>query len=664
MCGPLCEAVVKPGAQPGYGLVMLNRLEHANLFIIALDEKHEWFRYHNLFADFLLHIESEINPSEIPELQKRAALWFEQNANLDEAFRYALASGDMEWTATLIERNIETMLKTGEIFSLTHWLGRLPDEVIHRHPFLGLAYAWGSIAAYQVDNALYWIDDVQQVLDQVEKQERAGGVRAGGSRANVALRDSSDGLWNIRGGLAVCRSTLALLNGDAEQAARFSKQAVSSLDEESPFIHSLLALDDSLYHVLSGDTSKAIESLRKTTRIARQANNLMVMVIATCQLAEMQFLQGQLDLSQATYHKAQYMSIGPEGKPLPIAGLADIGLGEILLERNSLAEANAFLEHGIQSTGTLWWLSNLDALISLARLRQAQGDLAGSQAIITQAESLALNTDSSQWDDTLISAAAARLALQRGDLAEAEQWWGRGATPDFTASIPLADYPYQVYEYLVITQARLLLAIGRRQGRQDYLHQAYGLLDALLLEAKRFRRVTSQIEIQMLQSIVLFALGETEPSIKAMQIALAMGEPEGYRRIYLDEGWAIAEIITRCGSSHKTADDRLPSTAFINSLLDALRGAPVPAPTLPAAGEATHEAFTVKTEDGLTISLSLREIEVLSLIAEGKSNQEISARLYLTLNTVKRHAYNIYAKLDVKNRTQAVAKARRLGLIP
>lgn len=664
MCGPLCEAVVKPDAQPGYGLVMLNRLEHANLFIIALDEKHEWFRYQNLFADFLFHIESETNPSEIPELQKRAALWFEQNGDLDEAFRYALASRDMEWTADLIERNLETILKTGEIYSLTRWLSQLPNNIIHRHPFLGLAYAWGSIAAYQVDNALYWIDDVQQVLDQMEKQSKAGGSRAEANELRTLGKDRSDGLWNIRGGLAVCRSTLALLNSDAEQAAQFSKQAVDSLNEESPFIRSLLALDNSLYHVLSGDTSKAIESLHKTIRVARQANNLMVMVIATCQLAEMQFLQGQLDLSLATYHKAQYMSIGPDGKPLLIAGLVDIGLGEILLERNSLAEANAFLEHGIQTTGTLWWLSNLDALISLARLRQVQGDIDGSRAIIAQAEQLALSTDSSQWDDTLISAAATRLALQRGDLAEAEQWWNKSANPDFTASIPLEDYPYHIYEYLVITQARLLLAIGHHQGNQSYFRQALELLESLLLEARRLRRVTSQIEIQVLQSILLFALGETEASVKTLQIALAMGEPQGYRRIYLDEGWAIAEIMIRCEHKLKATDDQLPSAAFVNNLLAALRSTAVSVPALPAADAAPREAFTVKTEDGVTISLSLREIEVLSLIAEGKSNQEISNQLYLTLNTVKRHAYNIYAKLDVKNRTQAVSKARRLGLIP
>ncbi len=657
----LCEAVVNPEAQPGYGTVMLNRLEHAHLFITALDEKHEWFRYHPLFVDFLRHIHAEINPEEIPVLQKRAALWFEKNADLDEAFEYALASSDLEWTADLIQRNLQTMIQTGEIFPLTRWIGKLPDEIIHQRPGLSLAYAWGLIAAYQLDLAQYWIDDVQQsLISQIEKET---GIipYTDEPGATQALEDID--IWNVHGGLAICQSTLAILSGDLDKAAEYSREATSFLKEDNPFVHSLLALDDSLYYILSGDTQKAISSLRDTINIARRANNLLVLIIATCQLAEMQALQGHLSQACATLQKARLMAVGPDEKPLPLAGLIDIEFGEILLERDALEEAGTYLDRGCQATQTIWPISSLDGLISLARLRQTLGDTSGSQTIIAETLQTALGTESSQWDDSIISAVAVRLALQRGDLANADLWWKKGDFPDITGTISLENYPYHILEYLLITQARFLLETGLDTGGTKVFQQALELLGELLLEAKRFHRLTSQIEILVLQAMVQLAL-EDEQAINSLLQALALGEPEGYRRIYLDDGQRLYELLLKCQCVQQASSSYLPSPAFIESLLEAIQLASSTLPhTQRTLGQRT-DATTAKTDDGLPISLSAREMEVLTLIAEGKSNQEISAELCLALNTVKRHAYNIYAKLGVRKRTQAVLKARQLGLIP
>lgn len=660
LTGSLCEAVVKPDAQPGYGTVMLSRLEHANLFIIALDEKHDWFRYHHPFVNFLRHIQAEINPAEIPELHKRAALWLEQNAYLDKAFQHALASGDMEWAADLIERNFQTMIETGEINSLTRWIGKLPDEIIHQRPRLSLPYAWGLIAAYQLDLALYWLDDLQRSLDEFENQT---GAAPHLDEPETTKGFENAGVWNIRGGLAVCRSTLAMFSGDMEQAAEFSRQATVYLQEENPFVNSLLALEDSLYFVLSGDTPKAIESLRVTVRIARQANNLLVMIIAVCQLAEMQAMQGQLSQAWATLQKAQYMAVGPGGKPLPLTGLVDVEFGEILLERNSLEEANTYLERGCRVTQSMWSISRLDGMVSLARLRQAQGDILGSQDILAEAARMAVSTESSQWDDTAVSAVAVRLALQRDDLATAEQWWKKGRFPDLTGTIALENYPYHVFEYLLITQARFLLKKGQESRDAHDLQRALDLLETLLLEAERFQRATSRIEILVLLAMVQFALGDDRAK-KTLLRALALGEPEGYRRIYLDEGRRLSELLLQCRSAQQDSGSHLPSLAFIDGLLEAIRRTGEAQQAAQKPVEQRVDRITSKMEDSLPISLSAREMEVLALIAEGKSNQEISAQLYLALNTVKRHAYNIYAKLEVKNRTQAVSRARYLGLIP
>ena len=217
-----------------------------------------------------------------------------------------------------------------------------------------------------------------------------------------------------------------------EQAAEFSLQATDYLQDEHPFIQSMLALDESLIFTLSGDTVKAIESLQNTIRICRMANNLLVRVIATCQLADMQAMQGKLNQAWITLQKAHLMAVGPNGELLPPTVLVDIGLGEILLERNLLEEANVYLERGMKASGTIWLLRNLDSMVSLARLRQIQGDVSGSQAVIEDASQMVLSNKSSQWDETLISAIAVRLALQRGDLPDAEKWWYRGGFPNFT----------------------------------------------------------------------------------------------------------------------------------------------------------------------------------------------------------------------------------------
>jgi LuxR family maltose regulon positive regulatory protein len=653
LTGPLCEAVVKPDAQPGYGAILLNRLEHAHLFITALDEKHEWFRYHPLFADFLRQVQAEANPAEIPELHKRAALWLEQNGNLNDAIQHALASQEVAWAADMIERNVLTMINMGEVTALARWTGRLPDDITRQRPLLILAYAWALIVTNRLDLARYWLDEVRRSFDRLEKQT-----------AEAPIPDESF----IRGGLALCESYLAMASGDLERAADLSQQAISYLQDEeqyqrSIYYRSIIALDDSISSILSGDTQKAIDALRATTRIAQQANNQFVMIIAGCALADMQALQGQLSKAWETYQRVQYWAQGPEGKPLPLAGLVDMGLGEILLEHDLLEEARDYLERGVRITQSMWYIGSLHGVIALARLRQAMGDIPGTLEVVEEAARMALSTDASEWDEVVAPAVAVRLALQRDDLASAELWWKKGGLPDLNTPIALENYPYHVFEYLLLTQAKFLLVKDQGTGNAGNLKQAEELLGTLLLQAERFQRVTSQIEIFVLLAMVQSALGD-EGATKTLLRALALGEPEGYRRIYLDEGWRLTELLRQCRSMQQESGSHLPSLAFLDSLLEALQHSETGRKFEYRPVEQRASPTTAHLEDGLPISLSAREMEVLALIAEGKSNQEISAELYLALNTVKRHAYNIFAKLEVKKRTQAVSKARQLGLIP
>jgi LuxR family maltose regulon positive regulatory protein len=649
LSGPLCEAVVKPDAQPGYGAVMLNRLEHANLFITAMDEKRQWFRYHPLFADFLRQVQAQVNPAEIPELHKRAAVWAEGNGYLNEAFRHALASRDMAWAADMIERNVPAMINMGEMSTLARWIGRLPEEITHKRPLLSLGYAWSLIVSNRLDLARDWLEDVQQSVEQFEQQAAAAPT------LDVDLS-------GIRGGLALCESHLAMLSGDLEKAADLSRQATGYLPEGNVYLRSLLALDDAISTAMSGDTQKTIELSRATARIARQAKNRSVMIIAICEVAIMQWIQGQLGKAWETLQRAQHLAIGPDGKPHPLAGFIDIVSGEVLFERGELEEARDYLERGCQSIQSIWYLGSLGGMTSLARLRQAQGDISGAQEIVEEVARMALRSDASQWDAALASGLAVRLAVQRNDLAAAEQWWKKGGFPELHTPIALEDYPYHIFEYLLLAQARFLLVRGQETGKARDIKQALEWLGTLLPEAERFQRGASLIQILVLQAMAQYALGN-ERATKTLLRALALGEPEGFRRFYLDEGWRLAELLRQCRAEQKELGGHLPSLAFIDSLLESIQGAENGEQADQRAVEGRATPTTARLEDGFPISLSAREMEVLALIAQGKSNQEISAELYLALNTVKRHAYNIYTKLEVKKRTHAVSRARQLGLI-
>lgn len=655
LCGPLCEAVVSPDAQPGYGSVMLDRLENANLFIAALDDQHQWFRYHHLFSDFLRYMLERAYPLEIPSLRKRAAAWFEQQGDLEEALKYAVASGDPDWAADLLERHVDNLFRSGEVFALTPWVGRLPEQCLRSRPKIAVAYAWGLLGARQFEMAANWLDVAEQGLEST-------GKRKGKRKAAAPQKDASS--RSVYGALAVGRSILAMFQGDMEKAAAFSKQATGFLQEEYPFISCMLLLEDTLYSTLAGDTAKTIEALQTVISAARRVNNMIVLIIASCNLAEMQALQGQLSHALITLQKAQLLTTNADGSRHPLSGLVDTGFGVILLQRGVLDPAAEYLERGVRIAESLWTLGNLAGVLALAQLRQIEGDRQASQEIIERAASLAGNAQSDRWDEAMVGALAVRLALQRSDLPEAAQWWKRSGFPELQKKFSADTYPYHILEYLQLTQVRFMIASSQSSGNRQDLPLALDVLASLLRMTRRFKRVTSQMEVLVLQSIIQYAMEDPDAAAGRLLEALALGEPEDFRRVFLDEGQTIAPILTLCQEVQQRSTGILPSLGYIESLLEALQVTEAAGSHRAASVRRQDTVITARMEDGLPFSLSAREMQVLSLIAEGKSNQEIAAELYLALNTVKRHAYNIYSKLEVKKRTHAVLRARQLGLIP
>jgi LuxR family maltose regulon positive regulatory protein len=643
LSGPLCEAVAAPDAEPGSGAKFLHRLERLNLFITPLDPQHQWFRFHNLFSDFLRRTLAETNPSELPLLHTQAALWFEQHGELEAAFKHALATDNAEWVADLLDRNGMALSKMGAQSTLVRWIAKLPDALIRRHPRLGVAYAWGLVMTFQLDAARYWLDIVDQMLDAMDQSE-------------VDAADPADNRaeWSVRAGLAFCRSNLALMSGDTAQAAAYSREALSYLSTDSLYARSMVALGESLVVVFQGDTFRAIESLRQTVDLARRADNRFVLIVAMCALGEMQALQGHLSQALVTLEKARELASGPNGGLTALVGIVDNACGDVLRERNRLPEAKEMLERGYLLSQPEWALSSLQGMISLARLLQSEGDLQASQALMAKTYEEVLRTESSHWHGLFI-AAAVRLTLQRGDLPRARRWWEEGRLHDLPGLDNSGDSAYHYFEYQALALARYDIAMGRDASDEPRLRRALALLQSLLPKADEYKRVTSKIEVLILRALLEDALGQGEDAVDTLLSALALGEPEDYQRVYLDEGSAIVDLLARCLVRQQETHSLYPSVGYVESLLQVLR---------PETAMTPSDPRLARNMDEPAILLSAREAEILTLLAEGKSNQEIASDLYLALNTVKRHVYNIFAKLDVQKRTQAVAKARRLGLIP
>ena len=338
------------------------------------------------------------------------------------------------------------------------------------------------------------------------------------------------------------------------------------------------------------------------------------------------------------------MATDDRGQPLPIAGMALVGLGELWREWNDLETAVRYLSQGIECIGRWGEIGAMDGYISLAHVRQAQGDVNGAQEAIQNAWRIAVEFDATKVDDVMVAAHQAHLWVTQGNLEAAMRWFEeQGLTVDVALSelerrddgISSFGRRRRTREYTAL--ARLLIA----QGRSD---EALAVLASLLAIAERWGLDGYVIRNQILKALALHARGDMAQAMSALECALSLAEPEGYVRIFVDEGEPMARLLYQAAA-------RGIAPEYAGKLLAAFPDAE------PAAKPRQPQVEMIEP-------LSEREIEVLQLIAEGLSNREIAQKLFLSVNTVKVHTYNIYSKLSVHSRTQAVAQARALGILP
>ena len=628
LSGPLCDAVTgREGSQ-----ALLEVAERAGLFLIALDEVRGWWRYHHLFADLLQVRLRQEQPGRLPGLHHAAAAWCDAHGLADETIGHALAAGDAAWAARLIERHYDAIFLRGESATIQRWISALPVELARSRPRLLLAQAWMGLVGGDVEAAGAPLDAAERAFADAANEPFEPSV---GQAASL--------LANIPAAIALARAYLAVLHGDAEGTAASASRALPALGEEEWVLHSASLWILAIAEWVRGRLEDAERGFAASVAGWRAAGQLSLAAWACLDLGRVQRAEGRLDAPLATYQQLVEITAPPGRVAMPSAGIGYVGMAEVAYQRGELDAALRHVTKGIELCRQLSWKTQPLAagLVTLAWIRQASGDPGGAREAIAEAERIAPGPSLANLFNP-VPAQRARLLLAQGDIAAAARWAQEGG-------LRTDDEPtYQTErEHLVL--ARVLLA-------QDQPADALALLDRLYAAAASQDRAGSLIEIAALRALALAARGDADHAVDALAEALTLACPHGYVRVFADEGPPMAALLAQLIAAQRTdrAAARVPLSCLAR--LHRALGAQDIVPDADRDG--------VTAVPGLVEPLTSRELEVLTMLAAGRSNQAIAGQLVVTLDTVKKHVSHVLSKLGAANRTEAVARARELGLIP
>jgi LuxR family transcriptional regulator, maltose regulon positive regulatory protein len=625
LSGQLCDAVTGgAGSQ-----ALLELIERAGLFLVPLDEVRGWWRYHHLFADLLRARLLDQQPGQAARLHRNAASWYQEHGLADDAIGHAVAAGDTTWAARLIEQHFDAVFYLrGEAETIQRWLAVLPADLVRSRPRLLLAQALMAASSGRLAPVEPLLDDAERALagaDEEPFEPTAG--RAGSVLVNVPAL------------IAGLRCYLAELHDDAEATAMFAARVEAELGEGERQLSSIIQGFRATAEWLRGRLAEAERAFVSSLAGRRAAGLTTMAAVAGYELGVVQRAQGRLDAAARTAQEVLEITAPLGRPPLPGAGPGYVALAELAYQRNDLDTALRLAVEGIALCRQFVYSTLLGiGLATLAWIRQATGDPAGALAAMSEAMQAApgppglLNP---------VPAQRARLLLAQGDLAAVERWvqdCGLDADDE-------PDYPRE-QGHLVL--ARVLLA-------QGLPGQALALLDRLHATAIAQGRTGSIIEIGALRALALAATGGQTGALDALAETLTLACPQGYVRVFADEGPPMSALVgnlTAQRTGLAGAGIPLGCLARLQGAFDAEQAVSGPGPGAAVA------------VPGLVAQLTGRELEVLKLLAAGRSNQAIAAELVVTLDTVKKHVSHLLAKLGAASRTEAVARARDLSLIP
>jgi LuxR family maltose regulon positive regulatory protein len=646
LTGSLCDSVrfgetKSPGSSLGTavnegqdGNKMLANLERENLFVIPLDDEREWYRYHHIFADVLRDRLAEEQSDQIPILHQRASDWYAENDLTPEAVHHALAAENFERVAALVELSWQTMDASFQSAVWLDWVKELPDDLIRNRPVLSTQYAWAlidrgnpEIAEARLQNAERWLDT-----------NKARSTQREDIATEMVITDATL-FQSLPAMIALARANQAQYQGDPSGTIRYAEQALKLLPEEDHIWRAQATVLSGITNWASGNLDEAQKALADWSDSMQKAGNLYFAVATSFALADIMIAQGHLQEAVRTYQ--QSLELASEAGEFVLQIIAHHHLGLAMLY-HEMDDEEASAQH-LQKCEKLGKQSNLIDwphrwCLAQAQLKTSAGDWEAALDLLDEARRVYIQNPVP--DIRPVESLKARIFLKQGRLVKAQTWvHNRGLAAD--------DEISYLSEFEHLTLARVFIAQYQNDQTHKDIHKAVTLLDRLLLAAQEKGRNGSILEILITQALAYETQGNTATALAPLEQALTLAEPEGYLRIFVDEGSWMTRLLYNAMKRGIKPD-------YVQRLLGAFH-------LNEAIQQEAANAHGLLAEG--VEPLSERETEVLQLISEGLTNQEIAGKLHISLHTVKGHARNIYGKLGVKNRTQAIAKGKALGIL-
>ncbi|MAT40927.1 MAG: hypothetical protein CL609_01200 [Anaerolineaceae bacterium] len=635
---PLCDAVMKkdkidviennPLDQPVAGLSnhsasCLDYLENTNLFLVPLDEERTWYRYHHLFADLLqARLQQTCDSKELSALHSKAAKWYENNNLTFEALHHASITEDNVWVERLIEKNFMEIFQRRNSAFLSLWTGELSKELIFKRPGL-------CIHAAMTRCWLGELDEAELLLNEAEKHFQS-------EPSTVETRA-------IKGQFAYVKSRITAMRGDFPGAIDLCLEAKSNTPESNQALLGGIGVMLGYGYFLNGDFLNAIKVLEETIQAGITARAINSTIGAYCVLARLYKLHGELGKALTLYREAQKLIETSDFQHQGAMSIVEMGLADIMYERNMLQDAQTHIERGLQNVH-LWGKAD-DVVLALAtatQIHQSLGEIDVALETIEKGIKIVHSSGLFPEAQQVVETTNIRLQLVKGDPITIRQW----------VNVMEKDLDQKLSfcynnELSLITLARVYLVQGK-------FNRCIKLLERMEFDSQLQQRKDRVIKSLIIKALAFQKMGKMKQAISCLEKSLFFAEKEGYSRPFLDEGRVMHIMLSRWLASN--SENKLKD--YVVYLLIEFENEPK------TITETTEKSFSKdSSKQALIDPISQRELEVLQLMAQGKTNPQIAEELVVARGTVKAHTANIFRKLDVANRTEAAARARELGII-